>query len=441
MRSAPTTRSAWQVVGASTVGTSVEYYDFFIYGTAAALVFPHVFFPEMTPVLGALSAFLTFGAGYLARPLGGIVIGHFGDTVGRKRMLVLTVLLMGGATLAIGLLPGYAQIGVAAPILLLVLRLVQGFAFGGEYGGAIIMAFEFAPEGRRGLFASLPHTGQSVGVLLGSAAFALVGGLPEEQLLTWGWRVPFLASIVLVAVGLVIRLKVTETPSFRAARRDNAIVRSPFVSLLRHHRREVLLVAGTFTGFSAASILAITYMVGYARTAGGVPAGTVLTAVTIATAVQLVTTPLSGWLSDRFGRVLLLCIGAAGTATAVSLMFAAVASGRTGLVVLAYVLGWGVFFAAGVGVLPALFSDAFDTSVRFSGMGLGYQLATVLGSAISPTVATLLLGATGTSISVSVYVMAILAIALACGLVLARRVGSAAASTTGEVRTPDRVET
>jgi MFS family permease len=241
---APSTSPA-KVASASFIGTTVEYYDFFIYGTAAALVFPALFFPTSSPLVGTLLSFATFGVGFLARPVGGVVFGHFGDRVGRKKMLVISLVTMGAATALMGLLPGYAQIGVAAPILLTLLRLVQGFAVGGEWGGATLMAVEHAPPGRRGFFGAFPQMGAPAGVGLATIAFYLVANLDPAQFASWGWRLPFLFSAALVIVGLVIRLSIAESPDFQRVRESRVQVKMPIAEAFRRHPREIFLVAGT----------------------------------------------------------------------------------------------------------------------------------------------------------------------------------------------------
>lgn len=412
--SAPPKNALWRVASASFAGTTIEYYDFAIYGLASALVFPAVFFSASDPLTGTLGAFATFAVGFVARPLGGILFGHFGDKVGRKPILVFTLVLMGVASTAIGLLPGYAQIGVAAPILLVTLRIVQGVAFGGEWGGAVLMAFEYATPGRRGLFASLPQVGPAAGALIGNAVFALVALLPQDQLLSWGWRIPFLASAVLVVIGLLIRLKIAESPEFTAAKSSGRETRVPILHVLRHDLGRAALVMGGFLGFGAFAGLAITYMVTYATATVGVPASSILPIILIANAVQLPLMILSGFLADRIGFRPLMIAGPIIAIVGVFVLFAGVNTGQWTLMLLAYVFAFGVGYTVCAGAQPALFADAFTPEVRYTGMSLGYTLANVLGTGILPFVAALLLAATGSGYAIAAYVAVLLVVSLVC---------------------------
>ncbi|TWF82075.1 sugar phosphate permease [Pseudonocardia hierapolitana] len=412
------TVSTWRVASASFAGTTVEYYDFAIYGTAAALVFPRLFFPAADPFVGSLAAFGTFAAGFLARPVGGLVFGHFGDRIGRKRMLVTTLVLMGVATTLIGLLPGYASAGAIAPVLLVLLRLVQGFAFGGEWGGAVLLAYEYAPPHRRGFFASLPQTGPAAGVLLGNLVFLPVAALPDEALLSWGWRVPFLVSIVLVGIGIVVRLRIAESPEFVAVQRAGAAAKVPLWEVLRHYPRQVLLVCGGFLGFGALSIVAATFLLGHATTTLGVDRSSVITAILLGNVVQLVVVPLSGAMADRFGPRPVVLTGSVTAIAAIFLLVAAVETTNVGMIVAGYVLGFGLLYCIGYGAQPAIYAGAFDARVRYTGMSLGFQLSNVLGSALGPGIATIVLQVTGQPLMVAGYVAAMLLISMACLAVL-----------------------
>lgn len=407
-------RTVRTVALASLAGNAIEYYDFSIYGLAAALVFPHVFFPESDPFVGTLATFATMAVGYLSRPLGAVIFGHFGDRMGRKPMLVITLLLMGSATMLIGLLPTYASIGPAAAILLVLLRLVQGIAFGGEWGGAILMAFEYAPPGRRGLYASVPQIGPATGSILGNAVFLLITLLPEQQMLQWGWRIPFLFSAVLVVVGMVIRLRIAESPEFRAAQTDGSAVAVPIVTVIRRHFRTVLLVTGAFLGFGAFSIIVMTYLVGYSTNTVGVSATAMLSCTIAAFAVQIPAILWSGHLSDRIDRTRLMKAGSVLAMVAIVGMFWAVSANSVVLIALAYVVGFGLIYPIAYGAQPALFADAFPTEVRFTGMSLGYQLGNVLGSGCTPLLATMLLHYTGTVFSIPVLVTAMLVVSMFC---------------------------
>jgi MFS transporter, MHS family, shikimate and dehydroshikimate transport protein len=424
--SPPARVSTWRVASASFAGTTVEYYDFAIYGTAAALVFPRLFFPAADPFVSTLAAFGTFAAGFLARPIGGLVFGHFGDRIGRKRMLVTTLVLMGVATTLIGLLPGYETAGVIAPVLLIVLRLAQGFAFGGEWGGAVLLAYEYAPPERRGFFASLPQTGPAAGVLLGNLIFLPVAALPDEALYSWGWRIPFLVSIVLVGIGIVVRLRIAESPEFVAVQRSGEAARVPLLEVLRDYPRQVLLVCGGFLGFGALSIVAATFLLGYATTALDVPRSAVITAILLGNVVQVVIVPLSGAMSDRFGARPVVLVGSVTAIAAIFFLVGTVETTSVGMITAGYVLGFGLLYCIGYGALPAIFAGAFDARVRYTGMSLGFQLSNVLGSALGPGIATILLQATGQPFAVAAYVGVMLLISMACLAVLTSQARPAA---------------
>jgi MFS family permease len=279
-------------------------------GTAAALVFNRLFFPPLDPALGTLAALMTFAAGFCARPLGGIVFGHFGDTRGRTSMLVITLLLMGTATTLIGLLPTYADIGIAAPVLLVLLRLCQGFGLGGEWGSAVVLSVEHAPRGRRGLYGSFPQLGAPVGLLLGNVAFLLVAWLPDAQLLAWGWRVPFLLSLSLVLVGLLMRRRVPESPEFTQLKAAGAQVRQPFVEVVRRTPRQVLVAIGARCGDIGVVTIFTTFVLGYATQMLGFASSTVIAALLVGVVLVLILVVASGALSDRFGRRTVYLVGA-----------------------------------------------------------------------------------------------------------------------------------
>ncbi|WP_262103868.1 MFS transporter [Arthrobacter sp. Marseille-P9274] len=403
-----------RVAGASLAGNAIEYYDFSIYGLAAALVFPQLFFPDNDPFIATLATFGTLAVGYISRPLGAVVFGHFGDRIGRKPMLVITLLLMGVATLAIGMLPTFEQVGIWAAVMLTALRFLQGIAFGGEWGGAILMAFEYAPENRRGLFAAIPQVGPATGALLGNAVFLLVTLLPQDQLMAWGWRLPFLFSFVLVIVGMFIRLKIAESPEFQATKDQGRDVKVPIASVLRNNMRAVLLVAGGFLGFGAFSVVVMTYLVGYSQKDMGIPASTMLTFTMLSFAIQIPMILFSGHLSDKYGRRGLIIIGSVAAIVAIFFMFWAVSTAQPLLVGVAYAVGFGWLYTICYGLQPALFADAFPAEVRFTGMSLGYQLANVVGSGFTPMIATWLLHSTGNLYAVPVFVAATLAISMIC---------------------------
>lgn len=385
------------------IGTTIEWYDFLIYGAAAALVFAPLFFPSADPVAGTLLAFSTFAVGFAARPIGGIILGHFGDRLGRKRMLVLSLSMMGIATFIIGLLPTFDQIGVWAPILLVLMRLVQGFGVGGEWGGAVLTAVEYATPEKRGLFGSLPQIGVPAGLLLSSLVFLAVSRLPEEQFLSWGWRIPFLISIVLVAIGLYIRLKLTETPAFERVKKDRAEVKLPLVLALRTYPRQILLAIGSMISTGGYFYVVNVYALTYGTSIKSFSSNQMLFAVLVSAAVTVVALPYFGAISERYGRRRLILIGLASMAVWIFPTFLAVESGNLFVLVLAYSLG-AVFFSVSYGPQATFIAELFDARVRFSAASTSFQMGVLLGGALAPIIATALVAATGTSLSVAAYV-------------------------------------
>ncbi|GHE92851.1 MFS transporter [Streptomyces fumanus] len=377
------------------LGTAVEFYDFLVYGTVAALVFGDLFFPGADPAVGTIAAFGTFAAGYVARPLGGIVFGHFGDRIGRKSMMLLTMALMGCGSFLIGVLPTYDTIGVWAPVLLVALRVVQGLAIGGEWGGATLMVVEHAERGhsaRRGLWSSATQLGAPLGSVLSTGVVTLVSSLPDDDFRTWGWRVPFLLSILLLAVGLFVRLKVAESPLFEQVKPEPA-ARPPIVAVLRRPV-PVLRAAGAGIGaFTAQSLLA-SFMISYAVD-HGYSRPQVLTAVTAASCVALLALPAASALSDRVGRRPVVLAGAIASAALAFPVLALVDSGSPGLLILALVLGHGLAQSTMYAPLGALLTEMFGTEVRYTGASLGYQSATLIGAGFSPLIASSLVASGG----------------------------------------------
>ncbi|UZF48517.1 MFS transporter [Rhodococcus rhodochrous] len=409
-----------KIAAASMAGTALEYYDFSIYGLAAALVFPTLFFPQSNAFVGALASFGTLAVGYFSRPLGAVIFGHFGDKIGRKPVLVITLVIMGVASTAIGLLPTYSTIGTWAAVVLVSLRFLQGVAFGGEWGGAILMAFEYARPERRGFFASVPQVGPAVGTLLGNAVFLLVTFLPEDALLSWGWRIPFLLSALLVVLGLIVRLKIAESPEFAALKAEGTAAKVPLADVMRSHLKPVLLVCGSFLGYGAFSIVALTFLVGYARNTQGVSSSITLTAILATCMVQIPVIMLGGYASDRFGRRRIMTVGPLAAIVGTVLLFWTISTAHPAWIILGYVIGMGVLFTSAYGAQPALFADSFEPNVRYTGMSLGYQLSNVIGSGLMPLVATLLLNATGSLYAIAGAIVVALAVSMACSLTLVR---------------------
>jgi MHS family shikimate/dehydroshikimate transporter-like MFS transporter len=392
------------------VGTAIEWYDFYLYGTAAALVFNRLYFPTFDPLTGTLASFGTYAAGFVARPIGGIIIGHYGDRIGRKSMLVLTLVIMGLATFGIGLLPTYAQIGPWAPVLLVTLRLAQGFGVGGEWGGAVLMAVEHAPPGARGFYGSWPQMGVPAGLLLSSGAFVALSGLPEDQFLAWGWRIPFLLSILLVAVGLVIRLRILETPAFRRVKETRTELKLPIVDVLRTHRREVLLAVGARFVENGAFYIYSVFLLVYGTQKVGLDRQSLLTGILIAAVCLLAAIPACGWLSDRFGRRPVYLFGACFSALFAYPLFILVDTGSVPLVWLALVIALVFGHAPMYGPQAAFFSELFGTRVRYSGASLGSQLSSVLAGGLSPFIATALLPYGRGALAAYIVAMAIVTI-------------------------------
>jgi len=395
-----------RVAFASSAGNAVELYDFLLYGTASALVFDKLFFPTFDPRIGTLLSLATFGAGFLARPLGGVVIGHFGDRIGRRAMLVLTLTVTGVCTALIGVLPTYASIGIAAPILLLLLRLVQGFFLGGEQGGATLMTVEHAPPGQTGWYGSWTFLGSPLGLLLASAAMSLSVSTTGADFLDWGWRLPFLFSLVLVGVGLYVRLSVQESPVFRETRAAGETVKLPVAVVLRDHWRRVLLGAGVNFGFNMFIFILATFAASYGTKQLGMTRSVILNATLIGSFAQAVAILVFARLSDRIGRLPVMLGGAAFIGVFAFPLFWLLETRQPALVVVAMLIAF-TGSAAIFGPMPAYYAELFGPKIRYSGVSLSYQLGAVLGGGLSPVIAAALLGVTANHASwpVSLYLV------------------------------------
>jgi metabolite-proton symporter len=398
-------QSIRKVVVASLIGTSLEWYDFFLYGSAAALVFNKLFFPDADPLTGTLLAFATSATGFVARPIGGVLFGHYGDKVGRKTVLVVTLLVMGIATFLIGLLPTYAAIGVAAPILLVLLRIVQGLGLGGEWGGAVLMSLEHGQPDRRGWNASWPQVGVPAGNLLAAGVLGIMSALLSDAAFeSWGWRVPFLLSGVLIVVGLWIRLTIAETPLFQELEQDDTKARAPILDVLKLYPRSVLTALGARLGVDIAFYTFALFILVYVAGQLDLPRSTALNAVLVGSAFQLFLIPFFGHLSDGYGRRPVYLAGALGAAVWVFVFFPLLDTKSAFLIVVAAVGGL-LFHAAMYGPQAAFISELFPTRVRYSGASIGYQIAGVLGGALAPIISIALLKRFDSALPVSLYVL------------------------------------
>jgi MFS family permease len=416
-----------RVVFATVVGTTVEWYDFFIYAQAAGLVFAAIFFEPAGPGIALILSFLTVGLSFLFRPLGAFLAGHFGDKYGRRVVLMATLILMGVSTTLVGLLPTYAAIGVAAPILLIFLRILQGISAGGEWGGAVLMAVEHAPKNKRGLFGASPQIGVPIGLLLASGMMAIMAVVaPGDAFLEWGWRVPFLFSVVLIFVGYYIRKRVEESPVFVELAERREATKTPIVQLFRKHWLLVIIAAFVFAGNNAAGYMSTGgYIQNYATNPEGpigLERGPVLWAVAGASVGWLAFTWLSGWLSDVIGRRKTYVIGWIALAIGAVTLFPLVNTGDIWLLFLGLlILTVGLGFT--YGPQSALYAELFPASVRFSGVSISYAIGAILGGAFAPTIATALVQATGTTWSVAIYLVGMATLGLIATLLLRDRAG------------------
>jgi metabolite-proton symporter len=406
---------------ASTIGTTIEWYDFFLYNTAAALVFPHLFFPASSTYAGAMQSFATYFVGFAARPIGAAIFGHWGDRIGRKTTLIITLVVMGIASAVIGILPGTATIGIAAPLLLVTLRVLQGIAVGGEWSGSVLLTMEWGDQNKRGLLGSFAQIGVPVGLVLGTGGMTLLSAtMSDDTFNSWGWRVPFLASLVLVAVGLVIRLRILETPMFTKVLDQGKTASAPVAEVIRRHWREILLSAGLRFVEQMPFYLFTTFVLIYVVQRHHYSKTFVLTAVLVGAAVELATIPYFSNLSDSLGRKRVYLAGAVIAGLFAFPYFAVLTYGGPALIFIAIVLSM-IVHSMMYGPQAALIGESFPTHLRYGGAGLGYQLASVFAGGPAPLVATWLLHETGTPFSISVYIVVAAVITVVCCLALPDR--------------------
>jgi MFS family permease len=415
-----TTMDRRRAVIASTVGTTIEWYDFFLYNTASALVFPALFFPKQALYTGILLSFGTQFVGFAARPIGAAFFGHFGDRVGRKAMLVTTLILMGVSTFLIGLLPGYGSLGYAAPVLLVLLRIGQGLGVGGEWGGSVLLAMEWGTVRRRGLMASWPQMGVPLGLALSTGLVNIMSRATGTSFNSWGWRVPFLLSIVLVGVGLYVRLRVQETPEFTAVRQRDAVARQPLLEVIRTQWREILGSAFIRMSEQAPFYLFTVFVLTYGTTILKLTRGDLLNDTVIAASVGLITVPLFGHLSDRIGRRRLYGIGIVAMAIFAFPYFGLLDTKQSGLVLLAIVVSL-IVHDMQYGPQAALIAEGFGPTVRYSGAGLGYQLASVIAGGPAPLIATAILNDTHSATGVAWYIIGCCLVAMIALILIPRR--------------------
>lgn len=415
--------SSTRVVLASLAGTTIEWYEFFIYGTAAVLVFDKLFFPSYDDLVGSLLSLSTFALAFVARPIGGALFGHFGDRLGRKSMLVVTLCLMGGATLCIGLLPTYETIGVAAPVLLVLLRVVQGLSLGGEYGGAVLMSVEHAARERRGFFGALVNTGAAWGLLLANLVFLLTSQLSDDAFMAWGWRVPFLLSAVLVGLGLVIRLKLAESPDFQEVRERGEVRKTPIAEVLTKHWPRVLLMCLAYIPAGATFYIATVYSLSYGEKQLGLDRDMILGLVLLVNVFTIVAIPFFGWLSDRVDRKRIFWMSIVVMAALPYVWFSAFQSGSFWLMLLGFIALF-IPYAANYGTMPTFFAHVFPPAVRYTGMSVGYTLGTVFGSGLAPIIATSLYDSTGSWLAIAIYMTAVGVAGTVAALFLTERAAS-----------------
>ena len=400
-----------RAVVASTVGTSIEWYDFFLYGTAAALVFPKLFFPGDSELVGVLASFATQFVGFAARPIGAAIFGHFGDRIGRKASLITTLLLMGIGTFLIGVLPGYGTLGAGAPVLLTVFRVAQGIGVGGEWGGSVLLSMEWGKSKRRGFMASWPQLGVPIGLLLSTGLVKLFSAVTGDSFDSWGWRIPFLLSIVLVGIGLYVRLRVAESPEFAALRSASRLVRIPVWESLKRHPRAIICSALVRMSEQAPFYLFVTFVLTYGTDHLNLDRNGLLTDTIVAAAIGLISVPFFGYLSDRIGRRLMYGIGIVCTGLFAFPYFGLLNTKMAGLVLLAIVVSL-FFHDMQYGPQAALIAERFGTDIRYSGASIGYQLASVVAGGPAPLIAAAILSSTGSSTWIAIYIIGCAVVAM-----------------------------
>lgn len=405
-------QSPAKVAFASFIGTAVEWYDYFLFGTAAVLIFNHQFFPDLDPLAATLASLSTFAVAFVARPLGGIIFGHFGDRASRKTMLVWSLLGMGIATFAIGLLPNYATIGAWAPILLVLLRVIQGIAVGGEWGGAVLMALEHAPKNKKSFYASWPQAGVPAGVVMSSLAFYLVQLLPTEQLHAWGWRLPFLFSAVLIVVGMVIRLKITESPEFEQMKADKKETKIPLFEMLRTAKRPLLIGTFALAGSNTLFYVATVYLLSYGTESIELEQGSILLAISVGATIDIIAIPAVAVLADKYGRRTMMIIGSVITIVAAFPIFWLFNLGTSLGIYTALILALPIAHSFVYATVSGFIATLYGPEVRFTGTSMSYQLGGILASAPAPILSTMLYSEFGTYAAVAWYLVAANVVAL-----------------------------